>query len=151
LGTARDVLVDLYGGVGLFAGTIGRRFRTVVSVEEHAAASDDAIVNLAHLDDSHVVQEDVDTWRPHARTLRGRDVGVVADPSRRGLGRDGVATIATLAPSVLVLVSCDAASLGRDARLLREAGLVLQSSIVVDLFPQTPHVEVVSRFVPASR
>ncbi len=151
LGAARDVLVDLYGGVGLFAGTIGRRFRTVVSVEEHAAASDDAIVNLAHLDDSHVVQEDVDTWRPHARTLRGRDVAVIADPSRRGLGRDGVGTISTLAPSVLVLVSCDAASLGRDALLLREAGFALQSSIMVDLFPQTPHVEVVSRFVPASR
>ena len=41
--------------------------------------------------------------------------------------------------------------LGRDARLLRDAGYRLTGSVLVDLFPQTPHVEVVSRFVPVDR
>jgi 23S rRNA (uracil1939-C5)-methyltransferase len=48
---------------------------------------------------------------------------------------------------IVVVVSCDAGSLGRDARLLVEAGYDLTGSVVVDLFPHTPHVEVVSRFV----
>ena len=53
-----------------------------------------------------------------------------------------VATAATRA----VLVSCDAASLGRDAGLLREAGYELTAVTPVDLFPHTAHVEVVSVF-----
>ena len=52
---------------------------------------------------------------------------------------------ATQAPT-LVLVSCDAASLGRDAGLLGEAGYRFAGATLVDLFPQTHHVEVVSRF-----
>ena len=43
-------------------------------------------------------------------------------------------------------MSCDAAALGRDARLLAEQGFTLERSVLVDLFPQTHHVEVVSRF-----
>ena len=48
----------------------------------------------------------------------------------------------------MVLVSCDPAALGRDAGLLAAGGYDLVRSTVVDLFPHTPHVEVVSSFVP---
>ena len=74
-----DVLIDLYGGVGLFAGTIGRRFQTVVSVEQEQSASDDAIVNLAHLDDANIVTEDVAEWRP-SRSSSRRGSGSPSDP-----------------------------------------------------------------------
>jgi 23S rRNA (uracil1939-C5)-methyltransferase len=50
---------------------------------------------------------------------------------------------------VFVLVSCDPASLGRDAKLLAHAGYRHEWSAVVDTFPHTTHVEVVSRFVRA--
>jgi 23S rRNA (uracil1939-C5)-methyltransferase len=46
----------------------------------------------------------------------------------------------------VALVSCDAAALGRDVRLLGGAGYELVSSTLVDVFPHTPHVEVVLRF-----
>jgi 23S rRNA (uracil1939-C5)-methyltransferase len=46
----------------------------------------------------------------------------------------------------VVLVSCDAASFARDARLLVDAGYDLRGTTVVDLFPHTAHVELVSRF-----
>jgi tRNA/tmRNA/rRNA uracil-C5-methylase (TrmA/RlmC/RlmD family) len=70
---------------------------------------------------------------------------VVADPPRAGLGRRGArVVVATGAPRV-ALVSCDAGSLGRDVRLLRAAGYRLVSATVVDAFPHTPHVDVVSR------
>jgi 23S rRNA (uracil1939-C5)-methyltransferase len=147
LGEERDLLLDLYGGVGLFAATVGSRFSTVVSVESNESASNDAILNLASHPDGYLVCEDVDKWRPAPEMFESRRVAVVADPSRKGLGRQAVGTISRTGAVVVVLVSCDAGSLGRDARLLIEAGYDLTGSVVVDLFPQTPHVEVVSRFV----
>ena len=48
---------------------------------------------------------------------------------------------------MIVLVSCDAASLGRDAKLLAAAGYRHERSELVDTFPHTTHVEVVTRFV----
>jgi 23S rRNA (uracil1939-C5)-methyltransferase len=71
---------------------------------------------------------------------------VVADPSRTGLGRPGVAAVAATGASRLALVSCDPASLARDTVLLAEAGYALVSVAMVDAFPHTFHVETVSRF-----
>jgi 23S rRNA (uracil1939-C5)-methyltransferase len=132
-----DRLADLYGGVGLFAATVGRRARVEV-VESSPSSVADARINLRGLD-ARVVPSDVARWRP-----RRKDV-VVADPPRAGLGRRGArVVVATGAPRV-ALVSCDAGSLGRDVRLLRAAGYRLVSATVVDAFPHTPHVDVVSR------
>jgi 23S rRNA (uracil1939-C5)-methyltransferase len=72
---------------------------------------------------------------------------VVADPPKTGLGRRAVATLAASGTGHLVLVSCDAASLGRDAGLLAAQGFGLGSTTVVDMFPGTPHIETVSAFV----
>ncbi|MST33911.1 hypothetical protein GHK86_14435, partial [Acidimicrobiaceae bacterium USS-CC1] len=72
---------------------------------------------------------------------------VIADPARPGLGRPGVAAVDGTGAAVLVLVSCDPASLGRDAGLLTAGGWALEAVTVVDAFPHTPHIECVSRFV----
>jgi 23S rRNA (uracil1939-C5)-methyltransferase len=71
---------------------------------------------------------------------------VIADPARSGLGRPGAAALVRAGAPVLVLVSCDPASLGRDAKLLDEAGYRHERSEVLDTFPHTTHIEVVSRF-----
>ena len=57
-----------------------------------------------------------------------------------------MAAVVASGASGVVLVSCDPASLGRDARLLAEAGYRLERARVLDLFPQTSHVEVVTTF-----
>lgn len=129
---------DLYGGVGLFATTVGRRAR-IELVEAAASSAADARINLRGLD-GRAVRSDVARWHP-----RRMDV-VVADPPRVGLGRGGVRAVAATRAPRLVLVSCDAGALGRDTRLLRGAGYDLAASTLVDVFPHTPHVEVVSRF-----
>lgn len=131
-------LVDLYGGVGLFAGALAGGAQ-VTLVEQSASSVADARVNLAD-QDARIVRADVDHWGP------GRADVVVADPPRTGLGRRGVGKVAATHAGRLALVSCDPGSLGRDARLLAEAGYELRSSQLVDLFPQTSHVEVVTRF-----
>jgi 23S rRNA (uracil1939-C5)-methyltransferase len=131
-------LADLYGGVGLFAATLGRRAHAEL-VEGSPSAAADARVNLADLD-ARVLQGDVGRWRPR------RMDAVVADPPRAGLGPGGVRAVAGARAERLALVSCDAASLGRDARLLAGAGYRFGGATVLDVFPHTPHVEVVSAF-----
>ncbi|MBA2608760.1 MAG: class I SAM-dependent RNA methyltransferase [Actinobacteria bacterium] len=133
-------VVDLYSGVGLFAGALHERgFDVRAAVEGGRFAAADARVNLEGVCD--VIECDVAKWR-------GIPVdAVVADPSRRGLMTEGVATIERCAPRTVVLVSCDVAALGRDAKLLVAAGFALDHSTPLDLFPHTPHVEVVSTFV----
>jgi tRNA/tmRNA/rRNA uracil-C5-methylase (TrmA/RlmC/RlmD family) len=71
---------------------------------------------------------------------------VVADPPRAGLGLGGTRSVAATRAHRLALVSCDAGALGRDVRLLAQAGYRLVDATLIDLFPHTPHVEVVSRF-----
>jgi 23S rRNA (uracil1939-C5)-methyltransferase len=133
-----DALADLYGGVGLFAATVGREARTV-SVEASASAAADARVNLAELP-ARSVRSDVARWRPR------RMDAVVADPPRAGLGRRGVRVVAGTHAGRVALVSCDAGALGRDAGLLHAAGYRWVASKLVDVFRHTPHVEVVTRF-----
>jgi 23S rRNA (uracil1939-C5)-methyltransferase len=136
-----DRMADLYGGVGLFAATVGRGARTVL-VEASASAAADARINLRDRDrdrPARVVRGDVARWRPRRMDL------VVADPPRAGLGRGGARTVAGTHARRVVLVSCDPGSLGRDVALLRAAGYRWVWSTLVDAFPHTPHVEVVTR------
>jgi 23S rRNA (uracil1939-C5)-methyltransferase len=137
---AGGTLVDAYAGVGVLGGVVAARTGArLVAVESHRGATADAAANLADLDAS-VVTAEVGRWQP-ARA----DV-VIADPARTGLGRPGVGVLAACRAPRLVVVSCDAASLGRDAALLAGVGYRLASVRLVDAFPHTTHVEVVSRF-----
>ena len=111
----------------------------MTAVESAKSAVRDARANLREFD-AGVVASDVTQWTPVPADL------VVADPSRKGLGRGGVAAVSGCGARRLVLVSCDAASLGRDAGLLGGAGYSLTALTLVDLFPHTFHVEVVSVF-----
>lgn len=131
-------IVDAYAGVGLFAATVGRGAE-VVCIEQSASSCEDARHNLADRA-ATIVQGSVERWHPTAADV------VIADPARRGLGRKAVDVLAGTGAPRLVLVSCDAVSLARDARLLRTAGYQLGTSTVIDLFPHTPHVEIVSVF-----
>ena len=71
---------------------------------------------------------------------------VVADPARAGLGRDSADVVAATGAERVVLVSCDPVAMARDAALLAAHGYRHSGSTVLDLFPHTPHVEVVTRF-----
>jgi tRNA/tmRNA/rRNA uracil-C5-methylase (TrmA/RlmC/RlmD family) len=130
--------VDLYGGVGLFAATVAGD-RPIVVVERSKASAADAKHNLADRD-ATVLTTPVEEWRPTSAAV------VVADPARAGLGAEGVAKVAATGATRVVLVSCDAASLGRDTAGLRAAGYRHVESVSVDMFGHTSHVEVATRF-----
>lgn len=128
-------MVDLYGGVGLFAATLG--VRSPILVERSASSVADARVNLAGLD-ATIVRSAVERWRPSPADL------LVADPARSGLGRDGVRAVSATGAARVVLVSCDVASMVRDVELLVGTGYRPLGIEVVDLFPNTHHVETVT-------
>ena len=135
------VLVDAYAGVGLFAGVLRDHGwdGPIKAVERAGSSTADAKVNLAG-DDVTVVTSTVERWEPEPASV------VVADPSRAGLGRKAAGVLAATNASGVVLVSCDAASLGRDAALLASHGFRHQRSEVIDVFTHTHHVEVVTTF-----
>jgi 23S rRNA (uracil1939-C5)-methyltransferase len=138
LGAAR--VVDAYAGVGLFAATVVPPGAAITTVEWNRSSVADARVNLAGRD-VVVRRSDVARWSPEPADV------VIADPARTGLGRRATAVLAATEASVLLLVSCDPAALARDASLLAGHGFTLEAAQVIDLFPHTHHVEVVSRFV----
>jgi tRNA/tmRNA/rRNA uracil-C5-methylase (TrmA/RlmC/RlmD family) len=137
---AGDRLIDAYCGVGLLGGHIAAITGAgLLAVESHPAAVADARRNLADLG-ARVQRAEVGGWRPEAGDV------VIADPPRAGLGPPAVDALRRSGASRLVLVSCDPASLGRDAALLVAAGFTLRQVEVVDLFGQTFHSEAVCRF-----
>ncbi len=145
-----DHAVDAYGGVGLFAATVMNDVRHVTLVESARSSCFDARENLKHRagqgDKSvEIERSDMGEWKPDP-AFGPIDV-LVADPARPGLAKPGVAAVVRSAAAVVVLVSCDPVSLARDARLLDDAGYRMEHVEVLDLFPQTPHVECVTRFV----
>ncbi len=144
LDRARRVL-DAYAGVGLFALAAVSPRSHVVLVEYSKSSVGDSRVNLAERNATMVPRE-VAHWKPLER--QRFDV-VIADPARTGLGKPGTRALVAARAPVLVLVSCDPASLARDVTLLSAAGYRHDGTEVLDLFPHTHHVETVTRFVLA--
>lgn len=137
-----ETALDLYAGVGLFSLPLAKRFGKMTAVESSPSAVHDLQYNAAE----HGVE--VDAQRMQAEQylsgLTAAPEVIVADPPRSGLGKNVTKHLARLKSPKLVLVSCDPATLARDLGALKAAGYALKRMTVVDLFPQTFHVEVVA-------
>ena len=136
-----STVVDAYAGVGLFAVAATPPGSRVLALESSKWSSADCLVNLEQREGS-VERIRVEQWV----ATEAVDV-VIADPSRTGLQQRGAAALATAKAPVLVLVSCDPTALARDTALLIELGYTHQRTEVLDLFPNTHHIECVTRFV----
>jgi tRNA/tmRNA/rRNA uracil-C5-methylase (TrmA/RlmC/RlmD family) len=146
--------VDLYAGVGLFAGVLAQAVGAsgeVVAVESSTVAAADARHNLADLPNVTVVCSGVaEALARDAVETLGRGGGevatdiVVLDPPRVGAGPDVVRRIVALRPRAIAYVACDPAALARDLATFADAGYRLATLRAFDLFPQTHHVECVA-------
>lgn len=147
--------LDLYGGVGLFAATLGDLggpSTRVTSVETDERATEHAGENLAEWIGARAETDRVDRFlrRVGAEATAGErarlERGVVLlDPPRAGAGREVVEGIAALGPASIVYVACDPVALARDLGTFAELGYRAADGVrAVDLFPNSHHVEAVA-------
>ncbi|HTX77766.1 MAG TPA: TRAM domain-containing protein, partial [Terracidiphilus sp.] len=130
---------DLYAGVGLFARQLSERFERVIAVESAPAATEALAANLVGSAGAAIALPALEFLRRNAGGPRP-DL-IVVDPPRTGLGQELVSIIGRIAARSLVYVSCDPATLARDLRGLIADGYAIESVTLVDLFPQTFHLE----------
>lgn len=138
-------VVDLYAGVGVFAvaAALARSSR-VVAVEGDRVAARDLETNAAAAEGAiETVCQPVETFTARTRT---RPNSLIVDPPRTGMSKEALAGAINLGAVQIVYVSCDVATLARDARRLVDAGYRLTRVEAFDLFPNTPHVETVAEF-----
>jgi 23S rRNA (uracil1939-C5)-methyltransferase len=131
---------DLFAGVGLFARRLTTQFDRVVAVESAPASTKALTANLKGARGIPVRAATLEFLR------RGHDQGpdfIAVDPPRTGLGAETTALLAQIAAPAMAYVSCDPATLARDLRALIASGYAIQSMTLVDLFPQTFHLETV--------
>ena len=141
-GTEGRFALDLYCGVGLLTLALARRYESVVGVDSSESATRDLQSNAARVGlPVRAVHMGVAAF---LRSLTDRPDLVVADPPRAGLGGDVVKEILRLAPPELRLVSCDPATMARDIRSLRTGGYEVERIHLIDMFPQTYHIETVT-------
>jgi len=156
-GQGGELALDLYAGAGLFSTALARDMRHIVSVEPSPVSSADLAYNLPS--NGEAVQATTEQYLAAAEN-RGRlgkgtvvsaDIHrpglAVVDPPRNGLGERVARMLASLGAGRLVYVSCDPATLARDLIVLLGSGYRVEQVHLVDLFPQTYHLESVVHLV----
>jgi 23S rRNA (uracil1939-C5)-methyltransferase len=133
--------LDLYAGVGLFALPMARRFSLVTAVETGSSAAHDLEFNASRAELAVKVEQA--RVEDYLERLQIAPEFVLADPPRAGLGKDVVGHLQRLAPPRVTIVSCDPATLARDLAGL--SSYQIESLTMVDLFPQTYHLETIAR------
>lgn len=142
-----DVILDLFCGVGNFSLPLAKRAKQVVGVEVQEsmvqAASNNAKVN--RLTNVSFIAADLTKDKVPAISELGV-TKVLLDPPRAG-AYDFLPSLVKLKPEIILYVSCDAATLARDAEFLLEKRYKVVRAAMMDMFPQTAHLETMLLFV----
>ncbi|THA85236.1 TRAM domain-containing protein [Streptomyces sp. A0592] len=147
-----EMALDLYCGVGIFAGALAERLGetgAVLGIESTKRAVEDARHNLADFPRVRIEQGKVETVLPKTG-ITECDL-VVLDPPRAGAGKQTVRHVAGLSARRIAYVACDPAALARDLAYFAEAGYKPRTLRVFDLFPMTHHVECVAILEPIAK
>ncbi len=139
-----DSVWDLYAGVGLFSRALASSFTKVTAVETSPSAVRDLHENLRgtlH----RVMATTTAAWLTQAAARREKSPDLlVVDPPREGLRPAVTSLLAKIHPQRITYVSCDPATLARDVAALHPSGFRLARLRLIDLFPQTFHIESVA-------
>ena len=141
--TKKDLVLDLYCGVGTITLAMAKAAGKVMGVEVIEAAVQDARDNAKRNGMENAEFFCGDAGKA-ALELEAKGIipdVVVVDPPRKGLNADAIEAMAKMSPRRIVYVSCDPATLARDVALLKEKGYTLKNAMAADLFPRCAHVE----------
>ncbi|MFE4637318.1 class I SAM-dependent RNA methyltransferase [Streptomyces sp. NPDC056773] len=147
-----EMALDLYCGVGIFAGALAERLGetgAVLGIESTKRAVEDARHNLADFPRVRIEQGKVE--QTLAKTGITECDLVVLDPPRAGAGKQTVRQVAALTPRRIAYVACDPAALARDLGYFKETGYKVRTLRAFDLFPMTHHVECVAILEPVAK
>jgi 23S rRNA (uracil1939-C5)-methyltransferase len=152
-GQSGQLALDFYAGVGLFSTALAGDFRHIVSVESSQTSSADLSYNLPP--NGETVRATTEQYLARAdKTGRAGKNGLthesdlaVVDPPRSGLGERVARNLGSLGASRVIYVSCDPVTLARDLVTLLKAGYRIEQAHLLDLFPQTYHLESVLHLV----
>ncbi|MFD3939585.1 class I SAM-dependent RNA methyltransferase [Streptomyces sp. NPDC058611] len=147
-----EMALDLYCGVGIFAGALAERLGetgAVLGIESTKRAVEDARHNLEDFPRVRIEQGKVEQILPKTG-ITECDL-VVLDPPRAGAGKQTVRHIAGLSARRIAYVACDPAALARDLGYFKDNGYRLRTLRVFDLFPMTHHVECVAILEPVGK
>jgi 23S rRNA (uracil1939-C5)-methyltransferase len=136
-------LIDAYCGVGLFSAFLAPGVQQLIGIETSASACEDYVANLDEFENVALYEAQVRNVLP---TLEIRPDILIVDPPRAGLDPTTMDSVLSLGVKDIVYVSCDPATLARDARRLCGGGYQLKQVTPFDLFPQTYHIESLSFF-----
>ncbi len=144
-GDEQGTAYDLFAGVGLFSLPLARRFDRVIAVEGDRIANRFAKRNARRngIKNLTVERQSVESW---IRMLPPRRALVVVDPPRLGLTHQVRRALVERRPRRLTYVSCHAATLARDLKQM-SGGFRIESLALLDMFPQTGHMEAVVQLV----
>jgi 23S rRNA (uracil1939-C5)-methyltransferase len=140
-----DSAVDLYAGVGLFSVRLAGRFKQVIAVESNRGAFRDLEYNIERR--GLPIRAENQTAERFLAGLDQTPELILADPPRTGLGQDVVRELARIRAPQLTIVSCDPATLARDLHGLLSWGYRIERMTLVDLFPETFHLESVTQLI----
>lgn len=139
-GQAGDFAWDLYAGGGLFSTVLADRFEKVTAVEASPESFADMDANVPA--NVERLQNSTEKFLLGAAKRPNPDI-VIVDPPRAGLGFEAAQALAKVEAAAVTYVSCDPATLSRDLKVLVESGYSIGAVHLVDLFPQTFHMETV--------
>ena len=150
--TDRDIVYDLYSGTGSIAVTIAKQVQRVIGIELVEAAIDDAEKNcqLNTINNCVFIQGDLKDVIVDTETLissYGRPDKIIIDPPRSGMHPDVPEMVMKLNAERIIYVSCNPATMARDLKELCNQQYDLKAAFPVDMFPHTPHCEVVSLLI----
>lgn len=135
--------IELYAGVGLFSAFIAANVSHLTAIESSGSACHDFAINLDEFDNVILYEAETEDVLP---TLNMEIDLLIADPPRSGLAPAVHDALDKLHPPQIAYISCDPATLARDARKILNKGYHLVSVTPFDLFPQTSHIESISIF-----
>lgn len=136
---------ELYCGAGTISLSLARRAGRVVGAEIVPEAVENARENARRNGAENVefICADAAEAAEHFRRSGESPDVIVVDPPRKGMSAAAVRECAAMSPERIVYVSCDPATLARDAKLFKEYGYSPAAATAVDMFPRTSHVETV--------
>lgn len=134
-------VLDVYSGVGLFSAFMAPKVRRLVGIEISPEACEDFTINLDEFDNVELYEASAEEVL--ANVAFSPDV-IVMDPPRAGLGVKTLDALIAQGAGLLAYVSCDPSTLARDGKQLVVSGYSLHKLILVDMFPQTYHIESIS-------